>query len=164
MQKLFFTLFLLAVSVGSAAAHGDISKLPDSVQIMQYKMLLYMDAEDTETKNNLAMAYFRTKQLDLAVQELEGVLKKDAKNFDALDGMGLVLLKQKKADEALKYLEQALAINDKDALLHVHFSVAYEQLKQAEQAAAALKKAGELAPGPEGAAAVQNEIKLITQP
>ncbi|CAK8719715.1 MAG: Tetratricopeptide repeat-containing protein [Candidatus Electronema aureum] len=163
MQKLLFALFLLAMSAGSAAAHGDISKLPDSVQIMQYKMLLYMDANDAETKNNLAMAYVRTKQLDLAVQELEGVLKKDTSNFDALDGMGIILLKQKKADEALKYLERALAINDKDAMLHVHFSLVHEQLKQAEQATAALKKAGELAPGPEGAAAVQNEIKLISQ-
>jgi tetratricopeptide (TPR) repeat protein len=164
MQKLLLALFLLAMSAGSASAHGDISKLPDSVQIMQYKMLLYMDADDAETKNNLAMAYVRTKQLDLAVQELEGVLKKDAKNFDALDGMGIVLLKQKKADEALKYLERALAINDKDAMLHVHLSIVHEQLKQADRATEALKKAGELAPGPEGAAAIQNEIKLITQP
>jgi Tfp pilus assembly protein PilF len=163
MQKLLLALFLLAMSAGSVSAHGDISKLPDSVQIMQYKMLLYMDAEDADTKNKLAMAYFRTKQLDLAVQELEGVLKKDAKNFDALDGMGIILLKQKKADEALKHLERALAINDKDAMLHVHFSVAYEQLKQADRAADSLKKAGELDPGPEGAASIQKEIKLITQ-
>lgn len=164
MQKLLLALFLLAMSAGSASAHGDISKLPDSVQIMQYKMLLYMDANDADTKNKLAMAYFRTGKLTEAAAELEAVLKKDAKNFDALDGMGTVLLKQKKADEALKYLERALAINDKDAMLHVHLSIVHEQLKQADRAAEALKKAGELAPGLEGAAAIQKEIKLITQP
>jgi tetratricopeptide (TPR) repeat protein len=164
MTKLFFALFLLAASAGSAAAHGDISKLPDSVQIMQYQMLLYMDANDLDTKNNLAMAYFRTGKLAEAATELDGVLKKDAHNFNALDGMGVVLLKQKKADEAMKYLERALTVNDKDALLHAHLSVAYEQLKKPEQAAAALKKAGELAPSPEGAAAVQKELQLLTKP
>lgn len=163
MLRVFLTLLLLTASAGSAAAHGDISKLPDSVQIMQYQMLLYMDPADAETKNSLAMAYFRTGKLTEASAELDGVLKKDAKNFDALDGMGVVLLKQKKAEDALKHLEQALAINDKDALLHAHLSVAYEQLKQPEKAAAALKKAGELSPSPEGAAAVQQEIKLLTQ-
>lgn len=163
MLRVFLTLLLLAASAGSAAAHGDIAKLPDSVQIMQYQMLLYMDAGDLDTKNKLAMAYCRTGKLAEAAAELDGVLKKDAKNFDALDGMGVVLLKQKKAEEALKHLEQALAINDKDALLHAHLSVAYEQLKQPEKAAAALKKAGELAPSPEGAAAVQKEIQLLSK-
>jgi tetratricopeptide (TPR) repeat protein len=163
MRNMLIALFLLAMSAGSAAAHGDISKLPDSVQIMQYQMLLYMDPNDTETKNSLAMAYFRTGKLAEAAAELDGVLQKDPHNFDALDGMGIILLRQKKAEEALKYLERALAVNDKDAMLHVHFSLAHEQLNQAEQAAAALKKAGELSPGPEGAAAVQNEIKLISQ-
>jgi len=137
MLRLFFALFMLAMSAGSAAAHGDISGLPDSVQIMQYQMLLYMSPDDAETKNSLAMAYFRTGKLAEAAAELEGVLKNEPHNFDALDGMGVVLLRQKKAEEAMKYLERALAVNDKDALLHAHFSVAYEQLKQPEQAAAA---------------------------
>lgn len=163
MLKVFLTLLLLTASAGSAAAHGDISKLPDSVQIMQYQMLLYMDPSDAETKNSLAMAYSRTGKLAEAAAELEGVLKKDAKNFNALDGMGVVLLKQKKAEEAVKHLEQALAVNDKDALLHAHLSVAYEQLKQPEKAAASLKKAQELAPSPEGAAAVQKEIQLLSK-
>ncbi|MGR0481137.1 MAG: tetratricopeptide repeat protein [Candidatus Electronema sp. V4] len=163
MLRVFFAFLMLAASAGSAAAHGDISKLPDSVQIMQYQMLLYMDPADAETKNSLAMAYFRTGKLAEAAAELEGVLQKDPNNFDALDGTGIVLLRQKKAEEALKYLERALAVNDKDAMLHVHLSLAHEQLQKPEQAAAALKKANELSPGPDGAAAVQKEIKLISQ-
>ncbi len=161
MLKLILALFLLAFSAGVASAHGDISTLPDSVQIMQYKMLLYMDANDAETKNKLAMAYFRTNQLDLAAKELEGVLAKDKNNFDSLDGMAIVLLKQKKAEDALKYLERALAINDKDAMLHVHFSLAYEQLGQSDPAAASLKKAESLVSSPDKLATIQQEIKLI---
>jgi tetratricopeptide (TPR) repeat protein len=163
MRKLFFTLLVLLVSAGSAAAHGGISKLPDSVQIMQYKMLLYMDADDTATRNNLAMAYFRNNELTEAAQQLADVLKADAKNFDALDGMGIVLLRQKKGAEAVKYLEQALALNDKDMLAHVHLSLAHQQLNQPDLAKKSLETAEKLAATPEAAAEIQEEIKLISK-
>lgn len=163
MQKLFLTLLMLLVSVGSAAAHGGISKLPDSVQIMQYKMLLYMDADDISTKNSLAMAYFRTDELKEATQQLEEVLKLDANNFNALDGMGIVLLRRKKGAEAVKYLERALAVNDKDMMVHVHLSLAHKQLNQPDLAKQALEAAEKLAATPEAAAEIQKEIELISK-
>ena len=163
MRKLFFTLLVLLVSAGSAAAHGGISKLPDSVQIMQYKMLLYMDSEDVATKNNLAMAYFRTNELKEATQQLEEILQLDAKNFNALDGMGIVLLRQKKGAEAIKYLERALALNDKDMMVHVHLSLAHKQLDQPDLAKKALETAEKLAATPEAAAEIQKEIELISK-
>jgi tetratricopeptide (TPR) repeat protein len=161
MRNLFFTLFILLVSVSSAAAHGGISKLPDSVQIMQYKMLLYMDSDDIATRNNLAMAYFRSNELTEATQQLQEVLKLDANNFDALDGMGIVLLRQKKGAEAVKYLKQASALNDKDMMVHVHLSLAHQMLNQPELAEEALKVAEKLAATPEAAAEIEEEIKLI---
>jgi tetratricopeptide (TPR) repeat protein len=164
MQKILLACLFWVLSAGSAAGHGGISNLPDSVQIMQYKMLLYIDPDDAETKNNLAMAYFRTNELAEAAKQLEEVLAKDAKNFDALDGMGIVLIRQGKASEALEYLERAKAINDKDAHLYVHLHLAYTQLNQPDQADQALKTAESLLQGPEGAAEIQQEIQLIRQP
>ncbi|CAK8725129.1 hypothetical protein KKHLCK_15935 [Candidatus Electrothrix laxa] len=163
MRKLFSTLLLLLVSVGSAAAHGGISKLPDSVQIMQYKMLLYMDADDITTRNNLAMAYFRNSELTEAAQQLEEVLKADVNNFDALDGMGIVLLRQKKGAEAVKYLERALTLNEKDMMVHVHLSLAHQQLNQPDLAKKSLEIAEKLAATPEAAAEIQEEIELISK-
>lgn len=163
MRKLFLILFILLVSAGSAAAHGGISKLPDSVQIMQYKMLLYMDADDTATRNNLAMAYFRTDKLSEAAKQLETILAKDINNFDALDGMGIVLLRQKKEAEALKYLQRALALNDKDMMLHVHISLAHKQLNQTDLAREAMETAKKSASTPEAADEIQEEIKLISK-
>ena len=162
MQKLFFALLVLLLSAGSAAAHGGISKLPDSVQIMQYKMLLYMDSDDIDTRNNLAMAYFRTNELAEATEQLEEVLKLDANNFDALDGMGIVLLRQKKGAEAVKYLEQALALNEKDMLVHVHLSLAHRLLNQPDLAKKSLETAEKLAVTPEAVAEIQEEIRLIS--
>lgn len=163
MRKLLFALLLLALSAGSAAAHGDIAKLPDSVQIMQYKMLLYMNADDADTKNKLAMAYFRTGKLTEAAGELNAVLAKDPGNFDALDGMGIVLIRQNKAEDGLRYLKRAAAVNDKDMMLQVHLSLACQQLKQPDQAAEAMKKAEQSAATPEAAAEIQKEIQLITK-
>lgn len=162
MHKLFLVLSIILLWVGSACAHGDISKLPDSVQIMQYKMILYMDADDADTKNNLAMAYFRTNQLDEAKKELESILEKDPNNFNALDGMGIVLIKEGSADKALEFLQKALEINDKDTMLHVHLSVAHDQLKQADLAKAEMEKAKSLASGPEELTGIEKEVKLLT--
>ncbi|MCI5132742.1 MAG: hypothetical protein D3904_14795, partial [Candidatus Electrothrix sp. EH2] len=83
-------------------------------------------------------------------------------NFNALDGMGIVLIRQKKAAEAITYLERALAVNDKDMMLHVHLSLAHKQLNQPDLAKKALEEAGKLAASPEAAAAIQKEIKLIS--
>lgn len=162
MQKLFLALTMTLLMAGSAAAHGNISKLPDSVQILQYKMKLYMNADDADTKNNLAMAYFRTNQLDEAKLELAAILDKDANNFDALDGMGIVLIKEGKATEALEYFNRALAINDSDLMVHVHLSVAHTQLNQADLAKIEMDKAKALASGPEELALIQEEVKLIS--
>ena len=162
MRNLFLTLLILLLSVSSVAAHGGISKLPDSVQIMQYKMLLYMDENDIPTKNSLAMAYFRTNELNEAAQQLEEVLKLDANNFDALDGMGIVLLRQNKGAEAVKYLDRALALNETDMMVHVHLSLAHQQLNQPELAQKALETAEGLAATPEAADQIQQEIKLLS--
>ncbi len=147
MNRIFLAVLLVLSLAGSAAAHGNISKLPDSVQILQYKMKLYMNADDAATKNKLAMAYFRTGQYDEAGKELQSILEKDANNFDALDGMGIVLIKQGKAEQALEYLNRALAVSDKDLLLHVHLSSAYALAGQADKAEAELAKAKSLAAG-----------------
>jgi tetratricopeptide (TPR) repeat protein len=163
MRKLFLPLFILLLSAGSVAAHGGISKLPDSVQIMQYKMLLYMDADDAETRNNLAMAYFRKNDPSEAAKQLETILLKDANNFDALDGMGIVLLRQKKGIDALKYLERAASLNNKDMMVHVHLSLAHQQLKQPELAEKAMKVAKKIASTPEAFSEIQEEIKLISK-
>ena len=162
MRDLFFTLFILLLSASAAAAHGGISNLPDSVQIMQYKMLLYMDENDIATKNSLAMAYFRTNELNEATQQLEEVLKLDANNFNALDGMGIVLLRQKKGAEAVKYLERALALNEKDIMVHVHLSLVHQQLNEPDLARKALEIAEGLAATPEAVDAIQKEIKLLS--
>lgn len=162
MQKLFLALCMVLLMAGSAAAHGSISKLPDSVQILQYKMKLYMNEDDADTKNNLAMVYVRTGQLDEAKTQLISILEKDPHNFNALDEMGVVLIIEGKADNALEYLKKAQEVNDVDLMLHVHFSVAHTLLKQADLAGKEMDKAKSMASGPEELTAIEAEVTLLT--
>ena len=162
MQRLLLALSMIVLLAGSAAAHGSISKLPDSVQILQYKMKLYMNEDDADTKNNLAMVYVRTGQLNEAKEQLTSILAKDPHNFNALDEMGVVLIMEGTAGNALEYLKRAQAINDNDLMLHVHFSVAHSLLKQTDLAGKEMEKAKSMASGPEELTGIEAEVKLLT--
>ena len=161
MKKIFiiFSAFMLLASM--AHAHGSISKLPDSVQILQYKMKLYMNADDISSRNNLAMAYFRTNQLEEAREQLDYVIKKDKSNFDALDGMGIVLYKMGHDQEALKYLNQAVAINPQDVMVHVHLAVNYKKLNMVDLADEEMAKARSLVADPEKLKDIDKEVAIL---
>ncbi len=70
MKILSFLITSFFLFPALALGHGDISKLPSSVQVLQYKMALYMNADDLDTRNKLAMAYIATGQIDEAEKEL----------------------------------------------------------------------------------------------
>ena len=148
MKKMTLTFVLCLVWAGTTWAHGDVSKLPNSVQITQYRLALYMSPDDLDTRNKLAMALYRTDQLEEAEKELKYVLEKDCKNFDALDGIGIVLIKIGKHEEALNYLKKAVEVNEQDVMVHVHLAVVYEKMNLPEQARGELEKARALTSDP----------------
>lgn len=145
----------------SAWGHTEIEGLPDAVAVMSYKQILYLNPDDLETRNKLAMALYRTNKIEEAKKELEYVLKRDPGNFDALDGFGIVLIREKKYKEAMQYFDKALGVNDKDVMVHVHVSVTYEKMNMRDQAKAAWKKAQSLA-SPEERKELQKEWKLVS--
>ena len=90
--SLMFVICLVWVQL--AWAHGDISKLPNSVQIMQYRLLIYMDPDDLTSRNSLAIALYRTNELEEAEKELRYIIERDFLNFDAQDGLGFSIKRQ----------------------------------------------------------------------
>jgi tetratricopeptide (TPR) repeat protein len=164
MKTLCLAFILCLVWIGSAWAHGDISSLPNAAQIMQYRLLLYMNPDDLAPRNNLAMALYRTNQLEEAEKELKYILKRDPLNFDALDGLGIVLIRMDRLQEALDYLNKALGINEKDVMVHVHLSVVYQKMNLLERAQSELKKARSLASDPVELESIDKEVKLVSGP
>lgn len=162
MKKLCVQMMLCLVGVGLAWGHADIEGLPDAVAILAYKQILYLSPDDLATRNKLAMALFRKNQLEDAKKELGYILKRDPKNFDALDGFGLILIKTQKYEEALQYLKKAVAINDKDMMVHVHLSAVYQKMKLSQKAQEELKKARSLAADPMQVKRIDEELRLVT--
>jgi Flp pilus assembly protein TadD len=140
MKKLSLAVMLCLVWVGWAWAHGDLSKFPASVQIIHYKMKVWMNPDDLETRNKLAMAFYLSNKLEEAEKELRYVLRKDPQDFDALDGLGIVLTKMARYQEALEYLNKAVRINEHDVMVHVHRSVVYQKMEMPERAKSELEK------------------------
>ena len=162
MKKILLYVVVCVFSATMAHAHGNISKLPDSVQILQYKMQLYMKSDDVDVQNKLAMAYFRNNQLEEAKKQLESVLEIDKANFDALDGMGIVLFKMGKNKKAQVYLKKAAAINQDDVMVHVHLALNYEKLDLIELSKKEMNIAKSLVSGPEELKAIEEEIEILT--
>jgi tetratricopeptide (TPR) repeat protein len=161
MKKLSLTLIFCIVGTGWAWAHGDISSLPDSGQIMQYRLLLYMSPDDPAPRNKLAMVLYRTNQLKEAKSELDHVLQRDPLNFDALDGLGLVLTKMERYQEALECLNKAVRINEQDVMVHVHLSVVYQKMNLPEKAQSELEKARSLVSDRVQLEDIEKELKLV---
>ena len=162
MKRLTLALIICLFWANGVLAHGNISKLPSSVQVIQYKMMLYMSPDDLDLRNNLAMALYRTGKPEEAAAELKTVLEKDPNNFDAIDGMGIVLIKQEKLKEALEYLQKAVQLNEKDVMVHVHLAVAYDKLNLPEKSKAALELAGSLISDPSEIEAIDEELKIVS--
>jgi Flp pilus assembly protein TadD len=145
-------------------AHEDLTTLPNSVQIIQYKTTLWINPEDLETRNKLAMAYYLNNELEESEKELRYILKRDPGDFNALDGLGIVLIKKKKYQEALKHLEKAARINGQDMMVHVHLSVVYREMNSHAKADSALKKANMLATNRIKRRQIEKELKLVSSP
>ena len=162
MTRLSLTLILVLIWAGGAWAHMETDDLPDSVAIMQYRLLLYMNPDDTGPRNSLAMALYRTNELDEAEKELRHILEQDPLNFDALDGLGIVLIRMEKHQEAMQYLDKAVKINEQDVMVHVHLSVLYEKMMLPEKAGMELNKARSLASDPVQLEKIDEELKLVS--
>ena len=162
MKKLSVTIALCLVWVASAWAHSDLSQFPSSVQIVQYKTSLWMNPDDLETRNKLAMAFYLTNKLEEAEEELMYVLKKDPQDFDALDGLGVVLIRKKNYPEALDSLGKAVKINEHDVMVHVHLSAVYHKMNEQDKAKDAWKKAKSLAKSRAQRKEMEQEFKYVS--
>ena len=140
MKKLSFAVMFCLVWVGWAWAHEDLSKFPASVQVIHYKIKVWMNPDDLPTRNKLAMAFYLSNELEEAEKQLGYVLRKDPQDFDALDGLGLVLIKMGRYQEALEYLNKAVRINEHDVMVHVHLSAVYQKMEIPERAKSELDK------------------------
>jgi serine/threonine-protein kinase len=112
-----------------------------------YKHALQITPDNAEVYSNLGSAYVDQggeKNMPLA----EDALKKSialSPGYPAYANLGMLYMQEKRYAEAAAATEKALKINSNDYMVWNNLMVAYDGAKQPEQAAAARRKAEELA-------------------
>jgi eukaryotic-like serine/threonine-protein kinase len=120
-------------------------KYPQAIDAYQHALQITPD--NAEVYSNLASAYLDQggeKNLPLA----EGALKKSialSPGYPAYANLGMLYMQEKRYVEAAATTEQALKINGNDYMVWNNLTIAYDGSKQPEKAAAARRKAEELA-------------------
>jgi len=109
-----FALLASFVLCRPAFAHYNGELLPDSVAVMEYRMIINMDPDDTLTRNKLGMVYIRQGKLDKARKEFMEILDRAPEDFDALDSLGIVSEQEGRHEEAAGWYEKALKVRPGD--------------------------------------------------
>ncbi|WP_159874838.1 tetratricopeptide repeat protein [Aquitalea denitrificans] len=112
-----------------------------------WERILQHAPQHPEALNNLALICQQQRRWDEAASLLQRALLQAAPPPDLLLNQANGLLQQGNAAAALPLLQQAIAQHPRHAPLHDALGVVCSELREAEQAEAAMRRAVELAPG-----------------
>jgi len=100
--------------------------------------------------------------LEEAQKQARYVLDKDPKNFNALDGLGVIYMKMGRHEDAMKYFNEAVKINDKDVMVHVHLAAVYYKMQEKEKARKEWQKARSLITTGDELTKMKNELRWVS--
>lgn len=102
-----FLALLILVWPVTIQAHIE-TNMPDPIAEIEYQMVLDFEPEDSTTRYKLAMVYYRLKKDAKAEKELQKVLDATPLFFHALEGLGMLRLRQERFPEAVTLLDKAV--------------------------------------------------------
>lgn len=114
--------------------------------VEQFKEVVRLDPNDTESALWLARLYRLQNQHEKAEEVLRGLLKNDSDNEAGLEQLTQLLLDEGKSSEAIALLEGVTAKSSSPTLLDL-LGDAYTQTKDLAKAEDAYRKASDLEPG-----------------
>ncbi len=94
---------------------------------------------DPLTSNNLAKIYLRENKLTLAKDLYAGVLSKKADDLTSLSQMALIAAREKKSDEMISWLKQAVELNPVESSPKLLLATQYLRRNEAKQAVDVLR-------------------------
>lgn len=125
--------------------HVTDTNMPDAVAETEYQILLEFQPERSDVRNKLAMVLLRKKNFAEAEKEFRTILAADSANFNAIDGLGLVMSRTGREKEAVDQFKKAITINPKDVMVHYHLGLAYAALGDSAGAEKLYRQALDLA-------------------
>jgi len=102
---------------------------------------------DPKTRVELGYTFYLKGNNAQAIQELNQAVLLDPKNFDGYYNLGLVMLRDKRYNEALTNFQKATELSPKDYKAILQKGVTYRNMKMYKEATVALGQADKLLPG-----------------
>lgn len=163
--RTLFLVGLLTLLAGpeQGRCHVTDTDMPDAVAETEYQILLEFEPGKTEIRNKLAMVLLRKKRYTEAEKELRTVLAAEPTNYNALDGLGLVMTRTGKVREAVDHFLAAIKANPQDVMVHYHLGQAYAALGDHEAARKAYRQALALASQPAAGPTSAADLATIRQ-
>lgn len=119
----------------------------NSVKKYKEAFKLYSDALKDLTDNNRllyarALTAEKLGKIDLAIKDLQSIVKREPKNAQALNALGYTLIdKTQRVEEGLEYVKKALELEPDDPAIHDSMGWAYYRLGKYDEALKYLKRA-----------------------
>lgn len=125
---------------------GDIARARNEYgsAVNWYTLALRYDNLDISLYNKLGIAQMKVGEFDQARHSFGVAVKVDPTNVDALNNLGAVDCLQRKYKPAIRYLKQALALDESKAVTHLNLAEAWMGQKQLDRAMTEYARALEL--------------------
>lgn len=137
---------------------GDIARAKEEFGSAEtwYRAALANDRGNPALANKLGLVELKQNEMDAARRSFGDAIRRDPGYVDALNNLGAVYCLEKKYRPAIKYLKQALALDEQRAVTHLNLAEAWMGQKQIDRAITEYTRALELdadilnSPGSEG--------------
>ena len=91
---------------------------------------LKKEPDDAQARTTLALAYSALSKPERALSEYRAILKDHPKDGPTLYRLGLLMRQLDKPKDSVKYIEQAVAVDEKNPTFHAELAKAYAQEKE----------------------------------
>ena len=125
---------------------GDIARARDEYASAThwYMLALRLEPGNAGLYNKLGIAEMKVGDMETARRQFALAVKQDPSNVDSLNNLGAVYCLERRYRPAIRYLKQALALDETKAATHLNLAEAWMGQKQTERAMTEYARALEL--------------------
>jgi tetratricopeptide (TPR) repeat protein len=120
----------------NAELKGDLERIHNNyiLAVSYYKQALRADSKNPQLYNKLGISELKLGDRGAARKDFKQALKRDPRNISALNNLGAVAYLDKKYKDSVKYLKQALELDESSAAAHLNLAEAWMGMGQLDRA------------------------------
>jgi tetratricopeptide (TPR) repeat protein len=133
-------------AVKGAELKGDLARIHENywIAVSYYEQALRADPTNSELYNKLGIAELKLNNRAPARKQFILAVKYDPRNVSAINNLGAVSFLDKRYKPAVRYLKQALALDESNAPAHLNLAESWMELGQVDHAMTEYTRALEL--------------------